>query len=180
MEPKVVGSNPTLLILLYETLKPLTDAGKSIREIAALLGCSYTNIRYWLKKLGLQTKQPQRLKAPICEHKEAVFYSSRKRICTKCINSISVENTRTKRKRAHTYMGGCCKLCGFKETYALDLHHVDPSTKDPTFPRWKSWCWHRIETELQKCVLLCRNCHAGVHAGELSVTLDHRGKSDAL
>jgi hypothetical protein len=48
---------------------------------------------------------------------------------------------------------------------ALDIHHVDPKKKDPDFKRMRGWAWDRIKNELDKCMLLCKNCHAAHHAG---------------
>lgn len=58
-----------------------------------------------------------------------------------------------------------CALCGFKaEHYCqLDLDHIDPATKHKTLlhhayePAWKL---ERIKTELAKCLVVCKNCHA--------------------
>jgi hypothetical protein len=49
---------------------------------------------------------------------------------------------------------------------ALIFHHLDPSHKDFTIGG-KSKSWNKIQSELDKCVLLCANCHAEVHAGLL-------------
>lgn len=63
--------------------------------------------------------------------------------------------------------GGSCGICGYGKTArALEVHHVDPTEKEFTFgskgvPR----AWSKMVAEAIKCVLLCRNCHAEVHAG---------------
>jgi predicted HNH restriction endonuclease len=33
----------------------------------------------------------------------------------------------------------------------------------------RGWSWEHITKELEKCVLLCKNCHAAVHAGLLKI-----------
>ena len=61
---------------------------------------------------------------------------------------------------------GCFK-CGEKDSACLDMHHPDPTTKDGD-PSRKG----KFETflkEAQKCVVLCRNCHAKVHAGRFEI-----------
>ena len=71
---------------------------------------------------------------------------------------------RTKQK-AVALLGGRCQACGYdKCVSALTFHHVDPEEKDFTVSGM-SVSWHRIQQELKKCVLLCANCHAEVHAG---------------
>jgi hypothetical protein len=69
--------------------------------------------------------------------------------------------------RAIKYKGGRCQICGYdKCVRALIFHHLDPSHKDFTIGG-KSKSWNKIQSELDKCVFLCANCHAEVHAGLL-------------
>lgn len=65
----------------------------------------------------------------------------------------------------------CCKLCGECEPACLDFHHLDPSTKDGGLANMVARCtgWDKLMVEAAKCVVLCRNCHAKVHAGILKV-----------
>jgi hypothetical protein len=65
-----------------------------------------------------------------------------------------------------------CAVCGLAEEWCLDLHHVDPSTKDRNISDlvWGS-SWSRTWEEIQKCVVLCANCHRRVHAGKITLTL---------
>ena len=71
------------------------------------------------------------------------------------------------RTMAKEYKGGKCTLCGYnKYLGALDFHHLDPSKKDfgisvDGFTR----SWEKIKRELDKCILICANCHREVHAG---------------
>jgi hypothetical protein len=47
----------------------------------------------------------------------------------------------------------------------LDLHHLDPSSKEFNLSGNSTRKWASIVQELRKCVLLCRNCHQEVHSG---------------
>lgn len=64
--------------------------------------------------------------------------------------------------------GGSCHRCGYSEFMsALEFHHVDPELKDVTPVKLiKSGNYERIYPELDKCALLCRNCHQSFHAKE--------------
>lgn len=64
-----------------------------------------------------------------------------------------------------------CKMCGYSDFRALDFHHVDPSTKIDTIAQLcnRSVAWHRIETELKKCEIICSNCHRIEHYGDVRV-----------
>jgi hypothetical protein len=74
-------------------------------------------------------------------------------------------------------MGGQCIRCGYKEFLAsLDFHHTE--NKENTIANLMgitAQCDLGIkhiailEQELAKCVLLCSNCHRGIHAGEWSL-----------
>ena len=69
---------------------------------------------------------------------------------------------------ARELLGGKCVACGFnKYDNAMDFHHKDPQKKDPDFRNLRGWSWDKIKEEMKNCVLLCSNCHRGVHAGEL-------------
>ncbi len=68
------------------------------------------------------------------------------------------------KQRAVDLFGGCCTKCGYSKCMkALHFHHIDPSTKKykPSALFKKSWDF--IVEELDKCVLLCANCHAEEH-----------------
>jgi hypothetical protein len=68
------------------------------------------------------------------------------------------------KERAVAYLGGKCLCCGYNRSLAaLGFHHRDPRQKD--FEISSRMSWAAIEPELQKCVLLCSNCHAETHAG---------------
>jgi hypothetical protein len=87
---------------------------------------------------------------------------------TKANTSQHVVSWRQRTKlRALKYKGGCCQICGYdKCARALSFHHLDASHKDFSIGG-KSKSWNTIQSELDKCVLLCANCHAEVHAGLL-------------
>jgi len=60
--------------------------------------------------------------------------------------------------------GGACQVCGYKKCpRSLDFHHVDPSKKNLDFTGGHTRSWKRIEAELKKTVLVCRNCHGEIH-----------------
>ncbi len=61
------------------------------------------------------------------------------------------------------YLNGKCKICGYDKNYtALVPHHRDPQSKKFSFGG-KIMPWDKIKEELDKCDLLCANCHAELH-----------------
>ena len=69
-------------------------------------------------------------------------------------------------QKAIEYLGGKCMKCGYnKNIAALEFHHKNPTEKDFTISRNSaSKKWDIIQLELDKCDLLCSNCHREEHA----------------
>lgn len=65
---------------------------------------------------------------------------------------------------AVNYLGGKCKRCGFNEDIEfLHFHHLDPSDKKYEISKFISKGFNFVRAELNKCILLCKNCHAIIH-----------------
>lgn len=82
--------------------------------------------------------------------------------------SIAVLTWRRKTKdRMVAAMGGKCQICGYNRCNdSLEFHHIDPLEKTFTFAgiRANPKKWEQICDELEKCILLCANCHREVEA----------------
>lgn len=80
-----------------------------------------------------------------------------------------VERLRRKRMlRLIDHKGGMCIKCGYdKCAGALDFHHRDPSMKRFNLTvKNMTKAWHIILAEVEKCDLLCANCHREEHSTE--------------
>ena len=54
-------------------------------------------------------------------------------------------------------------MCGYdKNISALEFHHKNPEEKDFTISSFKG-SWEDIQRELDKCVMVCANCHREIH-----------------
>ena len=65
------------------------------------------------------------------------------------------------------YKGAECNHCGLSEPKHLeiyDYHHVDPDTKLYSVSNILKGPIERLRTEVDKCLLLCSNCHRKEHA----------------
>lgn len=63
-----------------------------------------------------------------------------------------------------------CTVCGEDAVECLEFHHIDPTQKDQAVSNVAgSWSRERLERELEKCYVLCANCHRKVHSGRISV-----------
>lgn len=55
-----------------------------------------------------------------------------------------------------------CKLCGENHIATLDFHHKDPLVKDFSLSNY-NWGIERVKKEIEKCEILCSNCHRKLH-----------------
>lgn len=71
------------------------------------------------------------------------------------------------RQEVAGFKAGGCVVCGERELVSLCCHHLDPSQKKFTIGHVssRSYGLRQIKEELGKCVCLCHNCHAKLHAG---------------
>lgn len=69
------------------------------------------------------------------------------------------------KEKAIQYKGGSCQKCGYNSHYsAFQFHHDTPYEKEVSWTKLRLRSWDKIVRELDKCTLLCANCHAVVHA----------------
>lgn len=70
------------------------------------------------------------------------------------------ERVRDRKRRYIHQMGDCCADCGqsFPDV-CYDFHHLDDSTKEFHPANGLKLSPARLKKELEKCILLCSNCH---------------------
>jgi len=69
------------------------------------------------------------------------------------------------------YKGGKCQIesCGYdKCVEALEFHHLDPDKKDFGIGG-KTKSIEKLKAEVDKCIMVCANCHREIHAGILTI-----------
>lgn len=91
--------------------------------------------------------------------------NSRRWRCKAC-NVAAVQARRVAvKEKAIAYKGGRCERCGYdKCQQALQFHHRDPNVKSfGVAANGHSRSWKRVKEEIDKCDLLCANCHAEIH-----------------
>ena len=86
------------------------------------------------------------------------------------------------RGRAVQYKGGKCISCGYYRCQAaLDFHHVDTTQKEFGISMdGITRSWERVQKELDKCVLVCSNCHREIHAGILQPSAVMQGGKNGV
>lgn len=102
-------------------------------------------------------------------HKEN-FYSRRGKefsgvYCKPCTSEQTLERQRKFKQKCIEYKGGKCERCGYDKCVgALEFHHKDPTQKDFTIAHRRLWKFDEITiSELDKCSLVCANCHREIH-----------------
>jgi hypothetical protein len=79
-------------------------------------------------------------------------------------------NRETNARLIHEYkLAHPCAFCSETEPACLDFHHIDSSTKKFTIAVSVQHQWKTLLTEIEKCIVICSNCHRKVHAGLISL-----------
>jgi hypothetical protein len=82
-----------------------------------------------------------------------------------------IDAVRKRRKKvrmmALEHKGGRCEICGYSRCpEALEFHHLEKGGKDfGLSDKGYTRSWDKIQAEINKCVLLCSNCHREIHLG---------------
>lgn len=86
--------------------------------------------------------------------------------CKICVNKNRNDRQRNAKLRFIEYKGGACQVCGIIDHPAIyDFHHVDPDKKEFMIgTRQAELLNDKMKKELDKCLLLCSNCHRKIHA----------------
>ena len=88
--------------------------------------------------------------------------------CLECRANATKNIYKNKKRKAVDYLGGKCSKCGYSKCLsALDFHHLDPNEKDIAPAKVLSRSWENILLEINKCILLCSNCHRELHHCDL-------------
>jgi len=87
-----------------------------------------------------------------------------KSCCLKCHTLFVHQKQRDLKLKAIEYLGGKCKKCGCTGIPAIfDFHHRNPTEKDFSWGNKRTSNWDNLKVELDKCDLLCSNCHREIH-----------------
>lgn len=161
---------------MEENILKLYEKYKSERKVAKELGIT----RYQVSKvLGKVPKQKKIIKNCIICGKSYETSYSKKTTCSKLCRSEfkkryfkdrkynydSLVDWRIKnKKKSVEYKGGKCIVCGYNKCLsALEFHHVNPKEKDFSISTYKNKKFEDLKKELDKCVLVCSNCHKEIH-----------------
>lgn len=139
----------------------INGAIKVINKRKYCLECSPFGARN-TRKLHLPQREENTTKnCPKCGKD---FKWNKNNVCWTC---RSFNRRKLNREKGIKYLGSKCKRCKTKDTDVLTFHHLDRDNKYDNL----SSLWHRewniINLELDKCELLCANCHMKLHKKEI-------------
>jgi len=107
------------------------------------------------------------------------FHSKPRSACKSCCNLTAKKWRDNNKEKANGYFikqrqlindwkaERGCMTCGENDSACLDMHHLDPTTKEKDPSRLGKY--ETFLKEAEKCVVLCRNCHAKFHAGRFKL-----------
>lgn len=169
-----------------ETLSKYLNDGYSFNKISKLNNVSIGTIKYWAKKYDLKSKFDKfnhkeygdKKYCSSCDQYRLIgeFYKRRNKehsypYCKKCTKEKSNKKHQNFKEKMILYKGGQCVSCSYNKCQdALEFHHLNPNEKDFTVAQYKgSILNNTIKKELDKCILVCSNCHREIHAGLLKI-----------
>lgn len=83
-----------------------------------------------------------------------------------CNSCLANKKRFSSKEKAIEYKGGECQKCGYNKCMrAMAFHHRNPENKSFNISGNHARSWEEIRKELDKCILLCHNCHCELHDG---------------
>ena len=148
---------------ISDIVRPLNLGGNSIKkltpELIEEIQAKYNEIGNLKKVVKLYHISFKRLS-------KVIKHGKKKKVS----NTEAVESWRKRKKKALVeYKGGKCQYCGYSKCIeALEFHHLDPNIKSFTISG-KSKSFNSLKSEVDKCILVCSNCHKEIHAGLINI-----------
>ena len=113
---------------------------------------------------------------PSCKKEKNIkkdFYQTKSKkngqsFCKGCFSTYCMERWKKRKIEMIEYKGGKCSTCKNSFHWSIyDFHHLDKSTKEYSWDKMKSMSEEKCKKELEKCILLCSNCHRLEHYKEM-------------
>lgn len=104
---------------------------------------------------------------------EPIAYGGSRQFCFECVpanldlNERTIAKRRAAKHQGVLLLGGKCEKCGEQREHILAFHHIDSESKDSTPAKLiANSKFDEFFKEIEKCILLCNNCHGDFHYRE--------------
>lgn len=151
-----------MINIMIEKIKNLINDGKSYIEIGNILNLHRTTISKICNENNIiKPIKEKNINCNIC----GKSLGENKKNNTKCNTCVTRIRRYRIKKKAINYLGGKCSKCGYDEHLAaLTFHHTDDSKEFNISKLMHSISWEELKLELDKCIVLCANCHNIEHS----------------
>jgi hypothetical protein len=122
-------------------------------------------------KIGNSLRKHEKNFCEVCD--KEISHLNNQKICGNCKTThrkydnkyYYVRDYRKRiKQKAVDYKGGNCSICGYSKcNRSLDFHHLEPENKSFAISSNLNRKWEDLKRELDKCILVCRNCHGEIH-----------------
>lgn len=151
---------------IKDILADVIDLDKKFSTVAKFYGTSSKSVRQIVKLFHQLT--PDEFHEWMCVRKFHLEMVSKEYTSKQIAAILKREWALYLKERAILEMGGRCQICGYHEDpVALDFHHINPSEKEYKITKIRTW--ERMASELEKCILVCSNCHRSIHSGTIAL-----------
>jgi hypothetical protein len=104
-------------------------------------------------------------KHPYCKECKSTYYDHKYWKQKKEKGLPTNESRKKNREWVNDYKKSLqCAKCGESRYYVLDFHHTEPDKKDGNISEMLGrHSIKRVQDEIRKCIVLCKNCHGEFH-----------------
>ncbi len=126
--------------------------------------CKQPKMCRWGSQFTQTGKPVYKTRCDDCHNK---YLNGRRKATRPRVTSLALDRKYLGKKRCVDYLGGRCARCGYDRCIkAMTFHHRDPADKGFEVGQRLDWSWKVLRAELDKCDLLCFNCHMEEHCGQ--------------
>jgi hypothetical protein len=130
--------------------------------------CKQLKMCKWSSGFTQTGKPDYRTRCNDCQNK---YLSDLGRAKRSRMTSQALDRKYLGKKRCVDYLGGRCVRCGYDRCIkAMTFHHRDPAAKGFAISQMLDRAWAVLKPELDKCDLLCFNCHMEEHCSQDQAT----------
>lgn len=109
----------------------------------------------------------------LCHNCHAIVHDNIEKLKNKSLNKQAIKGAKVRRELIDL-KDGKCNSCGLKSNInrVYAFHHIDPNTKEFNIDArvCNGYKFERLVAEVNKCVLLCHNCHSEHHSRPICIS----------